>query len=194
MKILPIVSLLFGLACLTDAALAAADVRTAAYAGIESAGARTAVLGDRTVVMRDGEVVITATDGSQARITPTGNLLIRGGNVSVTSSQRALLQQYSAGIRDIQQRGLNIGESAVGMVGNMLSTLVASALNGGEQDLDARMRAKAEPLKEQARALCKDVQLQQQLQDRIAAELPAFRPYAVIDTRSEHDCHVDDEV
>jgi hypothetical protein len=57
------------------------------------------------------------------------------------------------------------------------------------------MKAKAEPLKEEARALCKDVKSEKQVQDAIASSLPAFQPYAVIEPHPEHSCHIDgDEV
>jgi hypothetical protein len=129
-----------------------------------------------------------------ARITPLGDLDIRGKAVTVNPSQRQLLQRYAAGIRDIQDRGLKIGQHAVQMVGGMLGTLVSSIFEVGDsQDLDQKMRAKTEPLKEEARALCKDVKSERQVQDAIAASLPAFQPYAVIEPHPEHSCHIDDD-
>lgn len=147
------------------------------------------------IALRGEDVVITAGDMSEALITPAGDLRIRGKDVAVTGSQRALLKKYSAGMLDIQERGIRIGQHAVDMVGGLVGTLVEDLVANGADDkkLDKDMKAKAAPLKDEARALCADVRIQRQLQEQIATELPAFRPYAVIDTDSEHNCHVDND-
>jgi hypothetical protein len=198
--VLRISPLLFGTACLIAGSAALSDARTTAYnesnngSGDIHVGVDVDVDTGNQIHMDGGDVVITARDGSVARITPLGDLDIRGKAVTVNPSQRQLLQRYAAGIRDIQDRGLEIGEHAVQMVGGMLGTLVSSIFEDGDsQDLDQKMRAKAEPLKEEARALCKDVKSERQVQDAIAASLPAFQPYAVIEPHPEHSCHIDDE-
>lgn len=189
--VLRISPLLFGAACLVAGSAALSDARTAAYAHSEDDDMQ--VMYHDQISVHQGDVYITATDGSMARISPTGDLDIRGKAVALSPGQRQLLQHYAAGIRDIQDRGLEIGQHAVQMVGGMLGTLVSSLVDGDSQDLDRRMRAKAEPLKEEARALCKDVKSEKQVQDAIAASLPAFQPYAVIEPHPEHDCHIDDD-
>ena len=46
-------------------------------------------------------------------------------------------------------------------------------------------------MKERARALCLDVRTLKQMQDQLALDVPAFRPYAMID-RDPHHCEVED--
>ena len=170
----------FGSACLVLTAGARADVRVMSNQ-------------DSSITFQGEDVVITARDDSEARITPEGDLTIQGKTVNVTSGQRKLLQQYTDGIRDIRKKGQAMGEHAVDMVGGMLGTLVADLFSSDQgSDIDHDMKAKAEPLKDEARALCKDVRVERDLQDRIAGQIPAFKPYAVIDTDSDHDCHIDD--
>jgi hypothetical protein len=177
---------------------ALSDARTAAYAhsgDYDDTDVSVHVLDHHhsNVWISGDDVLITANDGSVARISSSGDLDIRGKVLAVTPTQRQLLQHYAAGIRDIQDRGLAIGQHAVQMVGGMLGTLVSSLFDDDDsQDLDQRMKAKAEPLKEEARALCKDVKSEKQVQDAIAASLPAFQPYAVIEPHPEHDCNIDD--
>jgi hypothetical protein len=196
--VLRISPLLFGAACLVAGSAAFSDARTAAYAHSEDDDIHVGVDVDTSdqIHMDGRDVLITARDGSVARVSPTGDLEIRGKAVTVTPAQRQLLQHYAAGIRDIQDRGLAIGQHAVQMVGGMLGTLVSSIFEDGDsQDLDQKMRAKAEPLREEAFALCKDVKSEKQVQDALAASLPAFQPYAVIEPHPEHSCHTDgDEV
>ncbi|HEV2111187.1 MAG TPA: hypothetical protein VGT99_07525 [Gammaproteobacteria bacterium] len=174
------------------AALSAAGLLFATGAG---ADVRLNNVNSTDIYLRGEDVVITAPDMSEALITPDGDLRIGGKPVAITGSQRALLKKYSAGILDIQERGIRIGQHAVDMVGGMVGTLVEDLIANGADDkkLDKDMKAKAEPLKDEARALCADVRIQKQLQQQIVAELPAFKPYAVIDTDSENNCHVDDK-
>lgn len=146
------------------------------------------------IELRGGDVVITASDRSEARITPTGDLLIREKPVPVTGQERGLLKQYSAGIHDIQQHGLEIGQRAVSMVGGMVGTIVADLLTSGDdKQMDRDMKARAEPLKQEARELCDSVRSVKRVQQTLVGELPAFKPYAVIDTDDENDCHVDND-
>ncbi len=143
------------------------------------------------ITLRGDDVVITPDDADQARITAAGDLLIRDKPVPVTGDERVLLRKYAAGMRSIQQHGIAIGRHAVDMVGGMVGLLVTDLLSGDDdKQMDKAMRAKAEPLKQEAMQLCDDVRSQKQLQDEIARELPAFRPYAVIDTDTQDDCHV----
>ncbi|HEY3644969.1 MAG TPA: DUF2884 family protein, partial [Gammaproteobacteria bacterium] len=136
----------------------------------------------------------TARDHSEARVTPAGDLYIRGRAVAVDDDERKLLRRYSSGIRNIEKRGMQIGQDAMHMVGGIMGVVVANLFSGDFDDakMETDARTVAEPLKQEARALCKDVQAERQVQAAIVVGLPAFQPYAVIDTQSEHDCHVDD--
>jgi Protein of unknown function (DUF2884) len=167
-------------ACLALAATAQADIR------VESSR-------HSNIDFQSDDLVITNAADDEARISPAGDLVIAGKAVATNAEQRKLLQQYYGGMRDIEHRGLAIGEHALDMVGGMLGTLLTAVLSGDEdKELDRKMRQKAEPLKDEARALCKDVRDEHALQDKIAGEIPAFKPYAVMDADSDHDCHIDD--
>ena len=171
------------------AAFAALLVVFAVRAG---ADVRIEALDETGIILHDDEVIITGRDASEARITPDGALLIRDKIVTVTPQERQLLRQYSQGIHAIEEKGMEVGRQAVGMLGGMVGTLVTDLLNADDdKHMDADMKQKTEPLSQAARALCDQVKSQKALQDAIVAELPAFRPYAVIDTDTEHDCHVD---
>ena len=161
-----------------------ADVRVDAFGHTDSDGI--------DIVMRGDDVVIIARDDSEARITPAGDLSIRDQRVAVTAGQRQLLRQYSQGIVAIEHKGMEIGRQAVAMVGGMVGTLVTDLLaDDGDKKLDADMNRKAEPLDQAATEICEDVKAQKLLQDEIAVEIPAFKPYAVIHKDPDKDCHTD---
>jgi len=191
--------LVLGAACLVAGSAALADARTDAYNGDDASvdtNMNIHVLDHHhTSVRMDGdEVVITARDHSEARITAAGDLYIHDQAVTLSADQRKLLSRYHAGVRNIEARGMQIGRDAMHMVGGIMGVVVADLFT---DDADARIdrdaRRVAEPIKQEALALCKDVQSERQVQAAIVAQLPAFRPYAVIDTKSDHDCHVDND-
>ena len=190
--------LVLGAGCLVAASVALADARTDAYHDDDSGADFNVHVLDghhHTSVRMDGdEVVITARDHSEARVARSGDLYINDKQVAVNADERKLLSRYNTGVRDIETRGMQIGRDALHMVGGIMSVVVADLFSDdadGRIDRDARRVA--EPIKQEALALCKDVQAERQLQAAIAAALPAFQPYAVIDTKPDHDCHVDDD-
>ena len=189
-------AILIGAACIAAMGTALADARTAAYNEPGDFHVGIDVDGDSQIHMDGEDVVITAHDGSKARITPAGGLSIGGKTVAVDDGQRKLLRRYCLGIHNIEARGMQMGRDALHMVGGIMGTVVADLFTGGgdnDDKIDRDAKRQAEPLKQEARALCKDVQTERQVQGTIVAQLPAFQPYAVIDTRSDNDCHVDDK-
>jgi hypothetical protein len=186
--------LMLGAVCLVAGSAAIGDARTDAYNDDDSTDLHISSHHVDGVHMRGQDVVITARDGSEAIVTPAGDLYIDDRTVAVTADQRKLLSRYTAGIRNIESRGLQIGRDALHMVGGIMGVVVADLFSDGDDkdQIDHDARVAAEPLKREARALCKDVQAERKVQSAIVAQLPAFQPYAVIDTKSDHDCHVDD--
>ena len=188
-------ALVLGAACLVAGSAALGDARTDAYNGDDDSDMNIHVLDHHhtSVRLRGDDVVITARDHSEARVTPAGDLYIEDKAVAVSADQRKLLRRYNSGIHNIEARGMQIGRDALHMVGGIMGVVVADLFT---DDADARINRDAEraaePLKQEARALCKDVQAERQVQAAIVAGVPSFRPYAVIDTASDHDCHVDD--
>ena len=188
-------AILIGAACITAMGTALADARTAAYNEPGDIHVGIDVDSDSRIHMDGDDVVIRARDGSEARISPDGDLDIDGKPVAVNGDERKLLRRYHLGIRNIEARGMQIGRDALHLVGGIVGTVVADLFTYGSDDdkqIDRDAERQAEPLKQEARALCKDVQAERQVQGAIVSQLPAFKPYAVIDTKSDHDCHVDD--
>ncbi|HSN16871.1 MAG TPA: hypothetical protein VLV87_01565 [Gammaproteobacteria bacterium] len=188
-------AMILGVACIATMGGALADARTNAYDEPGDIHVGVNVFGDSSISMDGDDVLIKGRDGGKARITPAGDLSIDGRTVAVDAGERKLLVRYSLGIRNIERRGMQIGRDALHLVGGIMGTVVADLFSEEGVDdkrIDRDAEQKAEPLKQEARALCKDVQSERQVQADIVSQLPAFRPYAVIDTESDHDCHVDD--
>jgi hypothetical protein len=139
--------------------------------------------------IEEADIVITADDGSRAKIDPTGDLKIRGKEVPVTEAQRQLLVQYSQNLLEMEKRGEVAKRQAWRMAGGILVTALHDLFTGASDTEKA-----AKPLKDQFLELCDDVKAERMVQDQISDALPAFRPYAVISEHdTEHNCHGDDK-
>src|SRR5579872_4117698 len=163
-------AILIGAACVTAMGAALADARTAAYNEPDDIHVGIGVDSDSRIHMDGDDVVIRARDGSEARITPDGGLDIDGKPVAVNGDERKLLRRYHLGIRNIEARGLQIGRDALHLVGGIMGTVVADLFTYGADDdnrIDRDAERQAGPLKQEARALCKDVQAERQVQGAI---------------------------
>src|SRR5690348_10779507 len=114
-------------ACLGAAASALGDARTDAYgdAARDGVHVHVAVFGDDHIRMDRGQVVITADDGSEARVTPAGDFLVGDKAVAVSTEQRTLLKQYNRQILDIEDRGMQIGMQGAKLALNVLGDVFA---------------------------------------------------------------------
>jgi hypothetical protein len=170
--------------CIGAAATAVADVRIDAYDGF-----------DGHISLQGGDIVITAPDDSEARITDSGDLLIHGDKVAVDETQRTLLRQYVGQVHGLEHQGIKIGSQsvnlAVGVLGEVFSRLYTRLLTGDEddKDIDENAEARAAGLVDAVRGMCDGMKSLEQLQGRIAGSLSAFKPYAVITDRSVGKCY-----
>lgn len=188
-------AVLIGAASIAAMGGALADARTTVYDEPGDVHVGIDLYGDSGIRIDGDDVVIRAKDGSHARIKVDGSLYIDDKPVAVNDGERKLLIRYRVGIHDIRDRGMQIGRDAVHLASDVIGSVLAGLFSGdiGDKRIDGDEERKAEPLKQEARALCKDVKGEIKLQSELVAELPAFQPYAVIHTDSDHDCRVDND-
>lgn len=162
-------ALLAGCGLMFAAAINAdADVRIHAYA-------------DQHIRFSGDDVIITADDASEARISPAGDLRIAGKTVAVSADQRRLLVQYSAGAHGIASQGAKVGSEGAKMAVTVLDDVFSGIFDGDvKETVEARVKAHTAGLKSAVRTLCDDMRSLQSVQDRLVGSLSNFRPYAVI--------------
>jgi hypothetical protein len=141
----------------------------------------------------DGDVaVITAEDGSKARISPEGELTVRGKKVRTAERERRFLRRYNESLHRIEDTAIELGVRGAGLAVTALAEVAVALASGDGERAERRLEGKAEGLKDRARELCHDFDLLLRLQDELADELPAFRPYAVIGADGDVDCRIED--
>lgn len=121
----------------------------------------------------------------KAEITPTGGLIIAGKAVPLTAAQRADSLAYRQQLVAIAQQGMIIGGEGA-KLGVTAAGAALSAIFSGQsaQQIDGSVKAKAAGIKQAAQQLCHRLPALLAAQQKLAASVPAFRPYA---TATQHD-------
>ena len=135
---------------------------------------------------KDSEPVTQS--GPKAEITPQGDLLIAGKAVDITPAQRTLLLEYRGEIIGVASAGMEIGKQGVGIAGKAVSTAISSIFNGNNDQAEQEMKAQGERIEAAAMKLCDQLPAMLQTQQKLAAELPAFKPYANMQQSDIDDC------
>lgn len=141
--------------------------------------------------MADGEVVISGRDGTAARVAADGRLRIGAAEVSLSDGQRAQFVAYYGAARAVYRHAASTGMAGA-LLGVTAATGVATGIAKGDlSDLNAKIEAQADEVKREALKICDSLGELRSVQDALAAELPAFTPYAVVSVRETRDCGKD---
>lgn len=130
----------------------------------------------------------------QAEITPEGDFLIAGKAQDITLSQRRQLLVYRGQVLEIARTGMDIGQrsadAALQAMGNgSVLGLLFGAMTGSLEDRVERLvRQEIEP---GVRGICRQLPGVMASQQRLAANLPQFRPYATLEQDDIDDCERD---
>lgn len=132
---------------------------------------------------REGEPVA-------AVITPQGDLLIDGKPQQIDASQRRQLLAYRGLVVEVAKAGIDIGqksaEAALDVVDRSWVTLLFTAMTGSlERNVERTVREQVEP---GVRGICRLLPRVRDSQQRLAASLPQFRPYATLEREDVTDC------
>jgi hypothetical protein len=139
------------------------------------------VQGDRVVIHPEGVPA--------AEISPGGVLRIDGRAVVTAERDRVLLERYNRRVRRIEETAIDMGLRGAEIGVTALAAAVVAVVTGDHDHVEQAVRPDAEELKDKGRRLCHDVEDLRALQDQLAVNVPAFRPYALMDDRPH--CHVD---
>ena len=128
----------------------------------------------------------------KAVITPQGELVIAGKPVSATPEQHAMLVDYRQQIIGIAEAGMDIGASGADIGVTAAKQAIWGAFTGkSDKEIEASIKPQTDQIQAAALLLCKrlpDVLVSQQ---KLAAALPAFKPYATMTQQDVDDCGKD---
>ena len=128
----------------------------------------------------------------KAEITPRGDLLIEGRQVTVDAAQRKLLLDYRNHIIALADAGMAIGIKGADLAGKAVGEAIGAIFGGDEKGMEARMEAEGRKIEADAMKLCAQLPPMLATQQQLAASLPAFKPYATMTQEDIDDCGKDD--
>ena len=138
--------------------------------------------------IHDGSVSVHAPGRPDADISAAGDLSISGAGVTVTSGQRGLLKHYYDTALTLRTHGIAAGNAGIATAGKAISSVASGLASGDTDKIDRDVNASAARVEAQANLVCQDLAELQSTQDTLAAQIPAFKPYALIRSHEAEDC------
>lgn len=128
----------------------------------------------------------------KAQITPQGELLIAGKPVDATPAQHALLLDYRQQIIGIAEAGMDIGASGADLGVSAARQAILGAFTGkSDKEIEASIKPQTDQIQAAAMQLCKRMPDLLASQQKLAAAMPAFQPYATMTQQDVDDCGKD---
>jgi hypothetical protein len=128
----------------------------------------------------------------KAEITPQGELLIAGRTVAATPAQQTLLLNYRKQIVGIAETGMDIGTQGADLGMNAAKEALWGALAGKDgKDIEASIKPQTDKIQAAALKLCQRLPDLLSTQQKLAAAMPEFRPYATMEQKDVDDCGKD---
>lgn len=129
----------------------------------------------------------------KAEISRSGDFLIDGKAQTLDAAQRRELLAYRSLIIDIAKAGIDLGEraaqAALDSVDRGMFSLLVGAMTGSlERRVEKQTRETVQPL---ALQLCRRLPEVRASQQRLAASVPKFRPYATLEASDAENCESD---
>jgi hypothetical protein len=131
--------------------------------------------------------------GPHAVITPQGELVIAGQPVKATPEQHAMLLDYRQQIVGIAEAGMDIGASGASLGTSAAKQAIWGALTGkSDKEIEAAIKPQTDQIQAAAARLCKRMPDLLASQQKLAAAMPEFRPYATMTRQDIDDCGRDE--
>lgn len=128
-------------------------------------------------------------DRPKAEISPKGDLLIEGKPVAINDEQRAMLLEYRAHVIGIAESGMEIGVQGADLAAKAMGEAFKGLFSGkSEQEIEKSVEAEAAGIKQSAAKLCARLPEMLASQQKLAAALPEFQPYATMTQDDVDDC------
>lgn len=128
----------------------------------------------------------------KAQIMPNGDFVVGGKDVAITPAQRTELLAFRAQVIEVGSQGLAVGKQGAKLGMHAAGTAIAAALSGeSDEEIQKQVKAQTKGIREAAAKICDKMPALQAEQQKLAAILPAFKPYATMTQDDVTDCRKD---
>jgi hypothetical protein len=146
--------------------------------------------------IREGNITISEHEDNlpKAEITPKGDLLIDGRAVAINPDQRALLLEYRSHVAGVAESGMEIGVHGADLATKAMGEAFKGIFSGkSEKEIEQSVEAEAAKIKMAAAKLCGRLPEMMASQQKLAAAVPEFKPYATMTQEDIDDCFEDSD-
>ncbi|HJP97324.1 MAG TPA: DUF2884 family protein [Rhodanobacteraceae bacterium] len=133
---------------------------------------------DNSITFDSNGIVVHARGRPNANVSADGDLSIDGKAVAVTPAQHQLLRRYYRQARYTMDSGEAIGKQGVQIATHSIGAAIRSIFHGDSSGADKQLDSQSKQIESAADKLCADIKALGATQHAIAAEIPAFAPYA----------------
>ena len=128
----------------------------------------------------------------RAVITPQGELVIAGKPMQATPEQHTMLVDYRQQIIGIASAGMDIGAGGADIGVTATKQAILGALSGkSDKDIEAAIKPQTDKIQAAAVKLCLRLPDLLSTQQKLAAAMPEFKPYATMQQKDVDDCGKD---
>jgi hypothetical protein len=131
-------------------------------------------------------------DEPKAEITPQGDFLVAGKPVPLTPEQRREMLAYRQQLVEIARQGIAIGKQGATLGIHAASAAIAAVFTGeSKQQIRQRVEAQTYGIRAAAAKICDNLPALRANQQKLAADVPAFKPYADLTPAKIDECRTD---
>jgi hypothetical protein len=143
----------------------------------------------RLTMLDDQHFAVHAKSGPDAIVSATGELSMGGKQLALDRTQRDSAIRYFASASALRRDGIATGMAGASTAMTAIGSVVSGFANGEPDKIGPAVEAKAADVRAHAEKMCRDLRDLAATQDTLAASLPAFRSYALIESKDVADCH-----
>lgn len=127
----------------------------------------------------DQTVVVSVHGNPDAHVGANGDLSIGSNTIAVTPSQRTLLKRYYSEAVAVRDDGIETGKAGAAEGAHAVGSVFGNLIAGTPDKIDRDTSGRDKDVEAAAQRLCGDLLQLKTTQGDVAAQLPAFGPYAV---------------
>ena len=139
----------------------------------------------------NGQVILKAKGLPNASISEQGEFRIDDKPLNISPDQQVLFRRFHAQTETIVHQSLDVAKAGVGTGAGISTGVLRNVLNGKTDDasMQATVHEHLTGLSHSVDILCDQLAAQKGIQDRLAGQVAAFRPYASITDAQIQECH-----
>lgn len=139
-------------------------------------------------VNNEALVTVHSRTKSDATVNAAGDLSVDGKPVATTPAQRQLLQRYFTEVQGIRSDAIAVGKQGASLAGKAIGEVIGGLAAGDPDRISDRVEAEAGKVEAKAAQICIRLGAIRNVQEALAKDLAAFRPYATIRAEQVSDC------